>query len=119
MKENPDEPRIDYNLGRVSSLEAESIADEEAQAAKLIEAQKFYGNALVKIAEEAKETDPNQKTDPALVSVIYVAIARLYEFFNQNDMALQAYDRALKIGDIEDGAFNEAMAGKQNLIKKP
>ena len=119
LKENPDEPRIDYNLGRVSSLEAESIADEEAQAAKLIEAQKFYGNALVKIAEEAKETDPNRKTDPALVSVIYVAIARLYEFFNQNDMALQAYDRALKIGDIEDGAFNEAMAGKQNLIKKP
>lgn len=109
LRENPDDVRIYYNLGRVASLSAEGISDQDAQAAKLLEAQTFYGNALRKATA---------KTDPALISVTYVAIARLYEFFNQDNMAVQAYDRAIQIGDVKDGAYRDAMTGKQNLLKK-
>ena len=42
QKANPDEPRIAYNLGRVSSLVAQTIDDPEAQAAKLKEAKTAY-----------------------------------------------------------------------------
>jgi hypothetical protein len=110
LGDNPDEPRIYYNLGRVASLSAVGITDQDAQAAKLLEAQSFYGNVLRKATAN---------TDRALLSVTYVALARLYEFFNQNNMAVQAYDRAIGIGDIKDGAYREALDGKQNLIKKP
>ncbi len=110
LAENPDDVRIYYNLGRVASLSAETITDQEAQAARLLDAQTFYGNALRKATT---------KTDPALLSLTYVAIARLYEFFNQNSMAIQAYDRAIQYGDIKDGAFREAMSAKQRLIKTP
>ena len=110
LEKNPDEPRIYYNLGRVAGLSAVGIADQDAQAAKLLEAQTFYGNVLRKATRD---------TDKALLSVTYVALARLYEFFNQDGMASQAYDRAIEIGEIKEGAFREALAGKQNLIKKP
>ena len=53
------------------------------------------------------------------MSLTYVAIARLYEFFNQNGMAIQAYDRAIQFGDIKDGAYSEAISSKQRLIKNP
>ncbi len=106
--EEPDDVRIYYNLGRVASLSAEQITDQDAQAARLVDAQTFYGNALRKATP---------KTDPALLSLTYVAIARLYEFFNQNSMAMQAYDRAIQFGDVKDGAFREAMSGKQRLLK--
>lgn len=110
LADNPDDVRIYYNLGRVASLSAESITDQEAQAARLLDAQTFYGNALRKATT---------KTDPALLSLTYVAIARLYEFFNQNNMAIQAYDRAIQFGDIKDGAYSEAISAKQRLIKNP
>ena len=32
-------------------------------------------------------------------------------------MAMQAYDRAIQFGDIKDGAYREALAGKQRLVK--
>jgi len=108
LAENPDDVRIYYNLGRVASLSAESISDADAQSARLLEAQTYYGNALRKATA---------KTDPALLSLTYVAVARLYEFFNQNGMAMQAYDRAIQFGDIKDGAYREALAGKQRLVK--
>lgn len=110
LAENPDDSRIYYNLGRVASLSAEGITDQDAQAAKLLDAQTFYGNALRKATP---------KTDPALLSLTYVAIARLYEFFNQNGMAMQAYDRAIQFGDVKDGAYREAISGKQRLLKNP
>lgn len=110
LADNPDDVRVYYNLGRVASLSAESITDQEAQAARLLDAQTFYGNALRKATP---------KTDPALLSLTYVAVARLYEFFNQNSMAIQAYDRAIQFGDIKDGAYSEAIRAKQRLIKNP
>lgn len=104
---NPTEPHIYYNLGRVAALAAVGIEDADTQAEKLVEAKEAYSGVLrVKTAD----------TDPALLSQTYVALARIYEHFNQTDAAIKLYDEAIKLGKV--GAFNDAMSGKQRLINR-
>jgi hypothetical protein len=62
-------------------------------------------------------TTATSDTDKALLSLTYVALARIYEHFNKPDEALKLYDQAIKLGQI--GAFQDAMAGKQRLLLKP
>lgn len=104
--QNPNEPRIYYNLGRVAALEAVSLADPDAQTAKLVEAKEAYSEVL-----RVKTPD----TDPTVLSLTYVALARVYEHFDNTDYAIKLYDEAIKLGKI--GAFQDAMDGKQRLLK--
>jgi hypothetical protein len=76
---------------------------------KLLEAKVAYSNVL-------RSATP--ATDKALLSLTYVALARIYEFYNENSYAIQLYDQALKLSDVAGGAFKEALAGKQKLLKQ-
>ncbi len=107
--DNPSEPRIYYTIGRVASLAAASVTDPDIQAQKLLDAKVAYSNVL----RTAK-----QDTDKALLSLTYVALARIYEFAGEDAYALQLYDKAIQLDDIAGGAFRDAIAGKQNLLKK-
>jgi tetratricopeptide (TPR) repeat protein len=109
--ENPVEPRIHYNIGRVASFAAESITDRDQQAVKIREAKTAYEN-VVKIAQR-------QPLDPALLSLTYVALAKIYEFFDDNTYAVAVYDAAIRVGNVTGGAYNEAIAAKQRLLKNP
>jgi tetratricopeptide (TPR) repeat protein len=112
LDKNPGEPRIYYSLGRVASLSAQSLtdpADADKQKAKLLEAKVAYENVL-RIAEK-------QRVDAALVSRSYVALAKIYEFYDEKTYAMAVYDAAIKVGDVTDGAYKEAMAAKARLIK--
>lgn len=104
--QNPSESRIWYNIGRVAGLIAATIEDPDEQAEKLIEAKTAYTKVL---------TTATPDTDKALLSLTYVALARIYEHFNRNDEAIKLYDQAIKLGEI--GAYRDAMAGKQRLLK--
>ncbi len=108
LTQYPSEPRIYYSLGRVASLSAEGITDPDAQAQKLQEAKTAYSNVL---------TTSTQYTESALLSLTYVALGRIYEFFNQNDYAIKLYDQAIKLNEVRNGAYREAMDAKQRLIK--
>lgn len=108
LRGNPSEARVHYNIGRVASLMAETITDPEKQKEKLIEAQVAYSN-VIRTATTA--------TDKALLSLTYVALAKIYEFYDDNAYAIQLYDQALKLNDVAGGAFKEALAGKQKLLK--
>jgi len=110
QKTNPTEPRIYYNMGRVASLQAEGLTDSDAQSKKLLEAKTAYENVL-------RTATP--RTDPALISLSYVALAKIYEFYDQKDYALKIYDAAIKVGDVTNGAYKEAMDAKQRLLKSP
>ena len=119
---HPDEPRVSYNLGRVASLAAQSIEDPAKQAAKLKEAKTAYEN-VVMIAKKQREDIAKgirvaNPIDPALVSLTYVALAKIYEFFDDKTYALGVYDAAIKIGDVSGGAFREAVAAKERLLKE-
>lgn len=108
LDKNPGEARIFYNIGRVASLSAESITDVELQKEKLLEAKVAYTNVL---------RSATVGTDKALISLTYVALARIYEFYNENGYAIQLYDLAIKLEDVAGGAFKQAMDGKAKLLK--
>ena len=110
LASTPDDPRISYNLGRVSGLLAQSIDDSEQQADKLKEAKSAYENVVL--------ISQKRQVPPALLSLSYVALAKIYEFFDDRTYAIGIYDAAIKIGDVTGGAFQEALAAKQRLIKQ-
>ena len=110
QKDNPDEPRVAYNLGRVASLIATSVDDPEIQAEKLREAKTAYEKVVL--------ISKKQRVDPALLSLSYVALAKIYEFFDDRSYAISLYDAAIKIGSAGGVAFQEAMAAKQRLLKE-
>lgn len=107
---HPDEPRVFYNLGRVSSLIAQSIDEPEKQKEKLKEAKKAFENVIL--------ISQKQQVDPALRSLSFVALAKIYEFFDDRTYAIGVYDAAIKLGDVSGGAFQEALAAKQRLLKE-
>ena len=108
LTQYPSEPRIYYNIGRVAGLSAASIEDPDSQAQKLLDAKVAYSNVL---------RTATQTTDKALISLTYVALARVYEFFNDGAYALKLYDQAINIGKVNGGGYNEAMDAKQRLLK--
>jgi len=112
LEQNPSEPRVFFNIGRVASLSAAMLtdpADADRQSAKLLEAKVAYEN-VIQIAAV-------QKIDPALVSLSYVALGRIYEFNDQKGYAIGLYDAAIKLGEVAGGGHKEAMAAKQRLLK--
>jgi hypothetical protein len=109
LEQNPGEPRIYYNIGRAASLSAQNLTDEARQKAKLLEAKVAYEN-VVRISQK-------EKIDSALLSLSYVALAKIYEFYDNNTYAIGVYDAAIKLGNVAGGAYNEAIAAKQRLLK--
>ena len=109
LDQNPDEPRIYYNIGRVASLTAEKFTDPETQKAKLLEAKVAYEN-VVGISKK-------QKVEPALLSLSYVALAKIYKFYDEKGMAIALFDAAIKVGNVTGGAYGEALNAKQDMLK--
>jgi hypothetical protein len=107
---NPQDSRIYYNMGRVAMLEAGEMTDGDEQAKKMIEAKNAYADVL----RTATTT-----TDKALLSLTYVALARIYEIDDNKEYAIKLYDKALEIGDVPGGAMKLAIEGKQKLIQNP
>jgi hypothetical protein len=103
----PADPRIYYHLGRVAGLAAANLQDPESRAAKLLEAKAAYTNAI---------NSATASTDPTLLSLTYVALGRISEFFEDED-AVKLYDKAFKLGPVKGGAYVEAKEGKERLAK--
>jgi tetratricopeptide (TPR) repeat protein len=111
LDQNPNEPRIYYSIGRLASLVATGLDEEHAeqQTAKLKEAKTAYEN-IIRISQK-------QAVDPALLSLTYVALAKIYVFFDDKTYAIGVYDEAIKLGNVNGGAYGEALAAKQQLLK--
>lgn len=108
LQTNPnDSSRIYYSLGRNASLSAETMKDAEARRTRLLQAKDFYSNAI---------SSATPQTDKALLSLSYVAIGRIYEFYG-DESAANIYQAAIKIGDVPGGAYNEALKAHERLMK--
>lgn len=108
LSQYPSEPRIYYNIGRVAGLAAARINDPEAQAAKVMEAKVAYTNVI---------NTKTPQTDKTLLSLTYLALGRVYEFFNDDAYAVKLYDEAIKIGEVRDGGYRDAIDAKQRLVR--
>lgn len=110
LKDYPAEPRVFYAIGRVASLSAVGVTDETILEERLNRALSNY-----KFAIEA----PTSDSEPAIKSRSYVNMARILEFFERTEEAIKAYDAAISLGNITDGAYSEAVEGKKKLSPKP
>lgn len=113
LEEFPEEASsIYYSLGRVASLSAEGTFDESLRNSRLDTAKTFYVNAL---------NSSNEETDPALIQLTYVALGRIFEFYDEKNVAFQIYQTAIKFGPLKGGAMAEAELGIKRLTepKKP
>ena len=108
LEKNPTESRIYYNMGRVASLSAEGITDVEKQKTTLLAAKNAFESVL---------KTQNKFTDKALISLTYVALGKIYEFYDEKGYAIALYDKAIQIGEVPNGGHSEAMAAKARLIK--
>jgi len=108
LKSNPNDPRVFYALGRVKSLYAATITDAEKRNQLILEAKGFFEKVLL---------SATAKTDTALLSLTYVALARLYEYYDQNAYAIKIYERAIAMGDMKGGGYQEAIVARERLLK--
>jgi len=109
-RSNPRDARIYYNVGRVAMLQAAETTDASDQAKKIVEAKTAYSNVL---------SVATSTTDRALLSLTYVALARIYEIDDNKAYAIKLYDKAIEIGDVPGGALKVALDAKQKLIQNP
>jgi hypothetical protein len=111
MKEFPEyQARIFYAQGRVASLSATEAIDETIRNERLERAVAGYRNAI----SAARGTK-----DDSLRSQAHVALGEILEFNEQFAAAIAEYDAAIKIGNVQNGAFRKASDGKARLTKKP
>src|SRR5688572_183052 len=119
LEKNPAEPRIYFNIGRLAAISAELIdgnTEAEKQKAKYLDAKTAFEN-VVRIADARRKEPSKPQVDPALVSLTYVSLGRIYEFYEQKSYAVALYDAAIKLGPVDGGGHQEAMASKQRLLK--
>jgi hypothetical protein len=81
-----------------------------------LEAKTAYENAIL---TANKNPDPiTKKPDEALISLSYVALARIYEFYGETGYAIKIYEAAIKVGNVTDGAYKEAVTAHDRLMKE-
>lgn len=100
------EPRIFFALAWTAGKSAAEAIDEPVRDERLKKAEAFYRGAIV-----AAQGGNNL----SLLSQAHVALGRILEFYDRNDEALKEYQAAITIGEIKDGAYREAQAGKARL----
>jgi tetratricopeptide (TPR) repeat protein len=118
LDEFPGESSVYYALGRVASLSAATTAsggagtfDEGLRDKRLEDAKLFYSNAIRSATEE---------TDRALLQLSYYNLGRIHEFYEENQKALENYQKAVAIGNLnQGGAYLESMAAVTRLSAPP
>ncbi len=114
--EYPNESRVYYAMGRVASLSAVGVTDETARNKRLTEAKNAYEKAILTTRKYPDEE--TRQPDAALMSLSYVALARIYEFVGDTSYAIKIYEAAVAVGNVPDGAYAEAVAARERLMKE-
>lgn len=109
LKEHPDEPRIYFALAQAASLSAEDATDEEVLAERLNRALENYRSAVKRALPER---------DAALLSRAHTAMGRILAFLERDAEALREFEAAIKLGQVVGGAYQEALAARDNLLAK-
>jgi predicted Zn-dependent protease len=118
LKTNPSEARLFYALGRVKSLSAAAITEPEKRNELLKEAKDFYSKVIEIETKKAEIPNTTEKPDTALISLSYVALARIYEYYDQNAYAVKIYEKVISMGDMPDGGYREAVTARERLLKE-
>jgi tetratricopeptide (TPR) repeat protein len=109
----PNNARALYGLAQIlrqvpTAVESDPKADEndkiQAQHDRLQQAMKLYRRAIENASKD---------TELWLIQWSYVSIGRIFDFQEFRADALAEYEKAIALGNIPNGAYNEALEGKQ------
>jgi hypothetical protein len=106
LQEYPGEPRIFFALGEAATLQARETTDDNLQVERLNRALSHYRMAV---------TAPTAASDLAVLSRSHVAMGRILAFLDQTAEAMKEFEAAIKLGRVQGGAYDEALAAKQKL----
>jgi hypothetical protein len=106
MSEHAREPRIFFALAQAASISATDAFDDATRDERLGRALANYRFAINSATSE---------TDRPLISRAYTAMGRILAFLERKDEAIKAFEAALSLGDVKDGAYRDAAAGLKQL----
>lgn len=111
LREQPKNARALFGMAQIinnqpSKIELDDISVDDdkiaAQEERLAHAVRLYREAIAAASSEEKW----------MVSQCHLLIARIYDFIDERDAAVKEYDKAVQLGDIPQGAYKEAVEGK-------
>ncbi len=108
-RERPKNARALFGLADVTSKQASAITDKDKLEEELF--------AVVELYKQAAE-NASSETEKWLAQRSYVAAAKILDFLDHRDDATAAYDLAIKLGNVPNGAYEEAVKAKQQRDKK-
>jgi hypothetical protein len=117
LSEQPRNARALFGMAQVfnnqpSAIERDANTNDEekilAQEERLAQAVKLYREAINAATDQEKW----------LVSQSHLLLGRIFNFVGQSQAALTEYNAAIKIGDIPQGAYREAVEAKSRLEKE-
>jgi tetratricopeptide (TPR) repeat protein len=105
--EYPREPRVLFAMGQAWSVGAADAVNEETRDERLTRALENYRQAI--------EAAAGGDTDRPLLSRAYVAAGRILAFMERNEEAAKMFDEAIRLGDIPEGAYRDAVESRKKL----
>jgi tetratricopeptide (TPR) repeat protein len=99
MAENGGEPRIFFALAQAASISASDAFVESVRDERLGRALANYRLAINSATSES---------DRPLISRAYTAMGRILAFLERRDEAIKAFEAAISLGNIKDGAYADA-----------
>lgn len=106
MSEHAREPRIFFALAQAASISASDAFDDATRDERLGRALANYRFAINSATSE---------TDRPLISRAYTAMGRILAFLERKDEAIKAFEAALSLGDVKDGAYRDAVTELRQL----
>jgi len=106
LRSYPREPRIFFALGQTASLAAMDATDDSIQAERLNRALGQYRLAVQSASPEL---------DKAILSRAHESMGRINAFLENKNEAIKEFDEAIKIGEVNGGAYQQALDGKKKL----
>ena len=111
LQQKPNNARAYYGLAEIGSKVAVKIEDEARRDEELYAAVQYYKDATENASSE---------TEKWLIQRSYVAAAKILDFLNRADDATAAFDLAIKMGEVPNGAYQDALkAVKARPEQKP
>jgi len=109
-RERPNNARALFGLAEVGSKQASAITDKDRLDEELYAAVELYKQA-------AQNASP--ETEKWLAQRSYLAAGKILDFLGHSDDAAAAYDLAIKLGEVPEGAYPEAIKARQQQKTKP
>ncbi|HEX4948845.1 MAG TPA: hypothetical protein VFZ34_19365 [Blastocatellia bacterium] len=114
LQQKSNNARAYFGLAEIGSKIAAKMKPEEQSKRD----EELY--ATIQYYKDAAE-NASPETEKWLIQRSYVAAARILDFLGHNDDAMAAYDLAVKLGDVPNGAYQEAVKAlkEKEANKKP